>query len=128
MRRTALLFVVGLASLLLTACRHKENTPSEAAERYYSYLAKGDVDHYMRGMADYDQLPEEYRSQLRDMFLQYLDREEQSRQGILSATALRDTVIDGRLAHVFLEVLFGDSTREQVSLPLVLTDEGWRMK
>ena len=122
------LFVLALVLTLMVSCKREASAPQAAAERYYGYLAKGDVDAYMRGMADYDQLPEEYRSQLRDMFLQYLDHERQERNGILSAKALRDTLVTPSESHVFLEVQFGDSTCEQVSLPLVLTDKGWRMK
>ena len=45
-----------------------------------------------------------------------------------AAQALRDTLISDDQAHVFLLVTYGDSTQEQVSLPLVLTDKGWRMR
>ena len=122
------LFLVTLALVLMVSCKKEPDTPQAAAERYYGYLAEGNVDDYLRGLADYDDLPEEYRSQLRDLFLQYLDHEQHEREGIRSARALRDTLVTPSEAHVFLEVLFGDSTYEQVSLPLVLTDEGWRMK
>ena len=117
--------------IVLTAC-HRNNDDHtavrKAAEQYYGYLAKGDVDRYMRGLADYDSLPESYRRELRDMFLQYLDREQQSHRGILSAEAVRDTLVDSLHAHVFLNIQFGDSTIEQVSLPLVRTAKGWRMR
>ena len=100
----------------------------QAAEKYYSYLIKGDVDKYVQGIHDYDELPDDYRSQLHDMFLQYLDHERTLRGGIVSAHALRDTLIDSLRAQVFIELQFGDSTREEVSLPLVHTNKGWCMK
>jgi len=100
----------------------------EVAEKYYGYLVKGDVDHYLQGMANYDSLPEDYRSQLRDMHLQFLDNEQRLRSGLASVHALRDTVIDENHAYVFLEVAYGDSTREEISLPLVLTEQGWRLR
>ena len=116
--------------LLIFSCKQKDDHTAvrEAAEHYYACLIKGDVDRYMRGLADYDSLPEAYRDQLHDMFLQYLDREQQLRRGILSAEAVRDTLLDSLHAHVFLDIQFGDSTREEVSLPLVRTDKGWRMR
>lgn len=122
-----LLLAIALLAVVLVSCRH-EPTPRQAAEQFYGYLCKGDVDAYMQSMADYDSLPAPYRSELRDMFMQYLQREQQLRQGILSAQAVRDTLVSDRLCHVFLLVTYGDSTQEQVSLPLVLTDRGWRMK
>ncbi len=123
-----ILYLPLLLSLCLLSCNKRSDAPSLAAERYYGYLIEGDVDNYMRGMADYDSLPEDYRSQLRDMFLQYLDHEQKLHGGITSAQAVRDTLIDSLRAHVFLNIQFGDSTLEQVSMPLVLTPEGWRMK
>lgn len=116
--------------LFIFACKQKDDHAAvrEAAENYYGCLIDGDVDRYMRGLADYDSLPESYRRELRDMFLQYLDREQQLRRGILSAEAVRDTLVDSLHAHVFLNIQFGDSTCEQVSLPLVRTAKGWRMR
>ena len=55
-------------------------------------------------------------------------RERQLRQGIRSAEAVRDTLVDSLHAHVFLNIQFGDSTLEMVSLPLVRTAKGWRMR
>ncbi len=131
MKLTAYGILFILTGILLFASCWKDNaqlSPREAAESYYASLISGDVDAYMQGMADYDSLPDDYRSQLRDMFLQYLDGERRQRGGIVSATALRDTIIDSLLAHVFIELLFGDSTHEEVGLPLVRTPDGWRMK
>ena len=116
--------------LILSCSRGNDDHQAvrQAAEQYYGYLIEGDIDSYMRGLADYDSLPESYRGELRDMFLQYVDRERQMRQGIVSAEAVRDTLVDSLHAHVFLNIQFGDSTLEMVSLPLVRTDKGWRMK
>ena len=127
--RKLLYFFIALVtiSVIVSSCR-KDMSAREAAEKYYGYLIKGDVDGYMRGMADYDSLTEEYREQLRDMFLQYLDYEKQMRSGLISVEATRDTLIDEHNSYVFVLVTYGDSTQEQLSLPLVLTDKGWRMK
>ena len=120
-------FAIALISCLAAACK-RELTAREAAEKYYGCLIRGDVEGYMQGMADYDSLTTEYREQLRDMFLQYLDYEERMRSGFISVKATRDTLIDERSSYVFVMVTYGDSTQEQLSLPLVLTDKGWRMK
>lgn len=120
-------FAIALISCLTAACK-RELTAREAAEKYYGCLIRGDVEGYMQGMADYDSLTMEYRELLRDMFLQYLDYEERMRSGFISVEATRDTLIDERSSYVFVMVTYGDSTQEQLSLPLVLTDKGWRMK
>ena len=116
-----------LLPLLVVAC-DKPDTPQQAAEQYYGYLIKGDAEAYVRHIHDYDDMSDEYRSQLRDMLLQYIDHERREHGGLLSAKAVRDTLVDSLHAHVFLDILFGDSTCEQVSLPLVRTEKGWMMK
>ena len=128
MRRVALFISTLLVGTSLFVSCKEERTPMEAAEHYYHYLVKGDVDHYLRGMADYDSLPEDYRSQLHDMHLQFLENEKELRGGLASARALRDTLVDKNHAFVFLELAYGDSTHEQISLPLVLTSQGWRLR
>ena len=122
------LFLILSFSLFLVGCKQEPKSPIEVAEHYYNYLVKGDVDHYLKGMADYDSLPEDYRLQLHDMHLQFLDNEQRLRGGLASAHALRDTVLDESRAYVFMELQYGDSTCEQVSLPLVLTPQGWRLR
>ena len=117
-----------MLQVVFVSCNRRDASASKAAERYYGYLAKGDVDAYMRGMADYDRIPEGYREQLRKLFHQFVDYDIETRKGILSVQALRDTMISDEQTHVFLLITYGDSTQEQVSMPLVLTDKGWRMK
>lgn len=125
MRKT--LFPLLVVLLCLGGCK-KQAGPMQVAEEYYGMLVRGDVDSYLCGMADYESMPDDYRSQLRDMFLDYLDREQRLKQGLVGVRALRDTLIGSDQAHVFLEVTFADSTREQVTLPLVKTTDGWRMR
>ena len=117
-----------MLQVVIVSCHRRDASASKATERYYGYLAKGDVDAYMRGMADYDRIPEAYREQLHKMFQQFVDFEIERRNGILSVQAVRDTVITDEQTHVFLLITYGDSTQEQVSMPLVLTEKGWRMK
>lgn len=125
------LFWLYILCLLLAACGKKLNDHEKArrtAEKYYGYLIAGDADSYARSIHNYDSLPAEYRTQLCDMFAQYIDDERSLRGGLVAVTAIRDTIINGKYAHVFLEVAFGDSTTEQVSLPLVCTEKGWKLK
>ena len=120
-----------LASLCLVACKKKQTPSSEvraAAEQYYGYLIDGNVDAYLHGFHDYDRLSETYRHQLRDMFRQYLQREQELHGGLASAQAVHDTLIDNQHAQVFVEITYHDNNREKVLLPLILTQEGWRLK
>lgn len=122
-----------LGTTLLMACHKDKAAPShedlrQAAEEYYGYLVAGDVEQFARAIHDYDSLSVEYRLQLRDMFAQYLANEQKQRGGLLSAKAVKDTQLGENEAEVFLNVTFGDSTCEQVSMPMVRTKQGWKMK
>ncbi|MBR4757660.1 MAG: DUF4878 domain-containing protein [Bacteroidaceae bacterium] len=120
---------LALAISMLVSCRENEHKAArKAAEQYYGYLIDGDVEKYVKAIHDYNELPEEYRNQLRDMFAQYLDNEQKMRGGLIQARALHDTIVDDLYAHILMEVTFGDSTQEQVFLPLILTDKGWKLK
>ena len=72
-------------------------------------------------------MTEAYRSQMVDLVAQYAAREKELRGGLVSARAVGDTV-SGDVASVFLEVTFGDSTREEVALPMVKCGEVWKMQ
>ena len=131
MRRIALSVLLLLA---LTACsddrkvdtRH-EDIRARAAEGY-GYLVEGDIDRYLSLIHDYDSLPEEYRTQLHDLFAQYLDKERRTHGGLVAAQVIGDSILDSVRAEAFLEVSFGDSTREQVSLPLLLKHGKWMLQ
>lgn len=118
-----------LAAVLLGACR-KEN-PNEkvkgAAVAYYTCLINGQYDKYIDGIAYRDSMTEEYRSQMVDLAAQYVAHEQDLRGGLVAVRALSDTIMD-ESALVFLEVQFGDSTREEVSVPMVLCGEEWKMQ
>ncbi len=116
--------------LLLWACG-KTDHPTQAdarkpAEAYYERLIAGDAEGCVSSLYGYETMPEEYRSQLRDLFAQHIEGERQTRGGLVSAVAVGDTLIDSFPAVVFLEVTFGFEAKEIVSLPIVLSGGEWR--
>lgn len=119
--------IICVVSMTMFGC-HRDKSVSGAAEKYYGYLMKGDVDRYVKGIAYYDSLPDDYRSQMHDLMAEHIERERQRYGGIVMARALHDTLLDANNARVFIEVTYADSTREQVMLPMVLTEKGWRLK
>jgi len=128
MRKSAYIIIGALA---ITACGKRlrgNEALRAAAEEYYGYLIEGNVDKYVGGIHDYDSLPEEYQSQLCDMMAQYLAYEDRQHGGITHAKATRDTIIDSIHAQVFLDLTYGDSTIEQINVPMILTDDGWKLK
>ena len=125
-----LLFVI-LAFLALCACSSPtpEEMASLAARGYYEHLLKGEFDKFLDGKAGSDSLPEAYREQLIAGFKQFLSQQNNLHNGINEIrviNAKRDTILN--YTNVFLMLCFGDSTNEQVSVPMIEHNGSWRMK
>lgn len=125
-----LLFVI-LVFLALCACSSPtpEEMASLAAKGYYEHLLKGEYDKFLDGKAGSDSLPEAYREQLLAGYKQFLSQQNSLHNGINEirvVNARRDTILN--YTNVFLMLCFGDSTNEQVSVPMIEHNGSWRMK
>ena len=125
-----LLFIV-LVFLALCACSSPtpEELASLAAKGYYEHLLKGEYDKFLEGKAGSDSLPEAYRRQLLAGYKQFLSQQNSLHNGINEIrviNARRDTILN--YTNVFLMLCFGDSTNEQVSVPMIEHNGRWRMK
>ena len=121
-----LLFIV-LVFLALCACSSPtpEEMASLAAKGYYEHLLKGEYDKFLEGKAGSDSLPEAYRRQLLAGYKQFLSQQNSQHNGINEIrviNAMRDTILN------YTNVCFGDSTNEQVSVPMIEHNGKWRMK
>lgn len=116
-----------LLLLLVTGCTNYKTHKAvrQAAEEYYAMLIRGEYAAFVDGSVYADSLPEDYRSQLVDAVAQTMA--EGQMQHLVRATAVSDSLADST-AVVMLQLTFADSTREQVQLPLVLGEDGWRMQ
>ena len=118
--------------LLFIACSHpsKEEMASLAAKGYYEHLIKGETEQFLAGRVGADSLPESYRSQLLDAYRQFVAQQEQNHLGIQEVRVVRaqtDSLAD--YTNVFLTLCFGDSTNEEIVVPMVEQGEGsWRMR
>ena len=95
-----------------------------AAEYFYGMLASGQAQSYVDNMQDASAMDSCKYAQFVDLMEQFLHEEKELRGGILSATAERDTMVD-TISMVYLNVHFGDSTREEIILPVVYTRGRW---
>ncbi len=125
-----LLFIV-LVFLALCACSSPtpEEMASLAAKGYYEHLLKGEYDKFLEGKAGSDSLPEAYRRQLLAGYKQFLSQQNSLHNGINEIrviNARRDTILN--YTNVFLMLCFGDSTNEQVSVPMIEHNGRWRMR
>ena len=117
---------------LVAACGgpSREELASLAAKGYYEHLIHGEYEQFYEGMDQRELSGEEsYRSQMLDNLRQFMARQEQEHRGVLEvrvSNATTDTV--QQLTNVFLGLCFGDSTNEEVVVPMVERHGAWRMK
>ena len=118
-----------LLSVVFFACSNGQYTHKaarKAAEKYYTMLVKGNYKGFVKGYANSEDLPEDFRSQLVDATAQFMARDDM--RSLKSVKAINDSLLEDSMAYVMLQLNFNDSTSEQIELSLVLTKEGWKMK
>ena len=117
--------------LLLCACSGPtaEEMASLAAKGYYEHLISGEYEHFLAGKAGADSFPKSYREQLIMGYKQFVAQQERTHHGINDisiVSAKADTLLE--CMNVFLVFCYGDSTNEQVAVPMVEYHGAWRMK
>ncbi len=128
-------FVIGLMGLIgLMGCSEEltpEQQAAEAAQSYYQRLLDGYSDGFLVGKANYDQYPSDYRQQLVKANELFMEDMKQKHNG-LRAVAVSPNVgrVDTTLhvVYTFLLLSYGDSTQEEVTVPMVQVDGEWKMK
>ena len=125
------LMTLALSLLLLCACSGvtAEEMASLAAKGYYEHLIGGEYGYFLAGKAGADSLPKQYREQLIMGYKQFLAQQEKSHHGIQDIRIVgtsADTLL--QCMNVFLVFCYGDSTNEQVVVPMVEHHGAWRMK
>ena len=121
--------LVMLVSLVSCSGASREELASLAAKGYYQHLIDGDYDHFLEGRLMADSLPDDYRSQLIDGYSQFIDQQVKTRGGINEVRISR-AFTDSTLQYtsVLLMLCYGDSTTEEVVVPMVERDGRWMMK
>ena len=126
------LLFIALTLLMLCAC---SSTPEEQAARaargYFQCLIDDRPEEFLRGKANADSLPDSYRAQLLTAINQYradmLDKHNGLNEVQVSDNvARRDTSLN--LTYAFLLLCYGDSTEEEITVPMVERDGQWLMK
>ena len=136
---TRLLPLVMVGMLTLTVACHRGENPDHqrsrnAAEKAYQLLIKGKYDDFVQQIYYADSLTDTYRQQLADRMAEYMQEESDRRGGLVSATAIHDTLFATSdtlfplQAHVFLELTFGDGSQHEIGVPMVKVGKHWRLQ
>ena len=132
MRLPLLLFMLAVTAVLTHSCGSKagpDDRAAIAAKEYYEHLIAGRYDEYLAGLSGADSIPAGYREQLIANARQFADIQQREHSGISSVQILRYTA-DSLTAqtNVFLLLCFGDSTREEIVVPMVERAGRWLMR
>lgn len=119
-----------LVCLGLLGC--SEPTPEElaslAAKGFYDHLIHGEYEQFLEGV-DMPKDQDAYRSQLLDNYRQFMAAQQSSHNGIREVRIVRaKTDSLQQYTSVFLTLCFGDSTNEEIVVPMVEKDGRWRMR
>ena len=124
-----LMGLIGIMGLMGCGKATPEELASLAAEGYYRHLAAGECEKFLEGKAGADSLPDDYREQLLTGYKQFMAQQQKTHQSIRSVqttNARMDSTL--QLMQVFLLLEYGDSTQEEIVVPMVEHDGRWRMK
>ena len=128
------LFVL-LLSFLLAACspggKGEGLQPPTADEvmAYYELYRSGNYADYVKAMQSCDDKPADFCKQMADALKQHAARIKAEKGGAVGAEFLRTELhAEHSAADAYLSVTYGDSTKEEIILPLVCWQDKWRLK
>lgn len=128
-----LFFIILLGVLGFSSCKKESPDPGYyagiAAKGYYDLLLEGKYQDYVDGFNMPNKISEGYRSQLlvnAQMLVEQQNEEHKGMKKVSVLSAKADTA--HHVADVFLAVTYGDSTKEQIVVPMVQVKNRWKMR
>ncbi len=122
-----------LVAVLVLSCTEQtpEKAAAEAARGYYEHLKSDFAEGFLEGKAGVDSFPADYCEQMLEVYRQYVSEVNEKHGGIHEVrispqVALRDSSMN--LTYAFLLICFGDSTQEEITVPMVEQNGKWLMK
>ena len=118
--------------VIVVACStgvSREEQAALAAKGYYTHLVQGEYEQFVEGRFMADSLPADYRSQLIEGYKQFVAQQLEARKGIQEVSVSRAyTDSLAGYTNVLLMLCYGDSTTEEVVVPMVERNGRWMMK
>lgn len=131
--RQATILLTAISSLLLLAACSKPTPEQQAINTVlesYEGLLQGNYEAFLNNRAGMDSIPDSYREQLLVSYKQFIAQQRKAHQDIVELQPMR-TELDSiqHLMLVYLQVIYADSAKEEIVVPMIENDEGmWMMK
>lgn len=128
-----LIFMIFMMGLFFSSCREEKSDPGYlagiAAKGYYDLLLEGKYKEFVDGYNQPYRLPNGYQDQMLMNAKMFVEQQQDEHKGMVKVNVLNakaDTT--HHVADVFLQVVYGDSTKEQIVVPMVEVKDAWKMK
>ena len=125
--------IVLLLIISMGACKEKGpdagRLAAVAAKGYYDLLLDGKYQEFVSGIHQVGKIPQGYHEQLLMNTQMFMEQQEEEHKGIVKVSILNakaDTA--HHVADVFLFLVYGDRTKEQVVVPMVEVGGKWKMR
>lgn len=100
-----------------------------AAKGYYDLLLEGKYNDFVAGYNQPNRISKGYHEQLLLNARMFMEQQQEEHKGLAGIHVLHAKADTARhVADVFLQMVYGDSTKEQVVVPMVLVHGDWKMR
>ncbi len=107
----------------------KHSKPEDVVLAAYNNLIKGEYEKYVMNVQSCDSITEKYRKSLITAAKQFMAREKEEKGGITGVSVVNTKTNEaGTYSLVMLTLTYGDSTSEEVAVPVVKVDGSWRLR
>lgn len=128
MKKLLYLFV----AMVIVACTSSPDegeVAARAAKEYYGYLLQGNIASFVDGHYRPDSIPDTYREQLITNTKMYVNQQNEEHRGVKDIRIVdAKTDMQKHAANVFLVLSFGDSTSEEIVVPMVESGGVWYLR
>ena len=128
-----LFFMIFRIGLIFASCKKETPDPGYfagiAAKGYYDLLLEGKYNDFVAGYNQPNRIPKGYHEQLLLNARMFMEQQQEEHKGLAGIHVLHAKADTARhVADVFLQMVYGDSTKEQVVVPMVLVRGDWKMR
>ncbi len=132
MKKFLFFMILGIG-LVFASCKKETPDPGYfagiAAKGYYDLLLAGKYNDFVAGYNQPNRIPKGYHEQLLLNARMFMEQQQEEHKGLAGIHVLHAKADTARhVADVFLQMVYGDSTKEQVVVPMVLVRGDWKMR